>query len=113
MPRWEYRIELINTLGCYLVDKEHYPVDKILRAKLAFQAQWKPINDLGEQGWEMVSASWQGDEGIAVFKRELSERLVKIVSPPEELTEDGEPVQARKGLEAMKRRFRDGRYNKG
>ena len=88
MPRWEYCIERISETSVEL------------------------LNDLGARGWELINISWMSwDEslGIAVFKREPSESLVRIVAPPTEaLTEDGEPAQARKGLGAMKRRFKDG-----
>ena len=108
MPRWEYRIEQIDTLGKYLA-REGYRLsgDK----DWGVPPQWEPINDLGASGWEMVSVNWKDDEGVAVFKRELKEFRPKLVAlPPEEktLTEDGEPAAARRGLDAMKRKFRDG-----
>jgi len=107
MPRWEYRVERIDTFGSYEVSPSYG--DPF--SENAVHAQWASLNDLGADGWEMVSASWEGDEGIAVFKRELKEFRPKLVAPPveeEELTEDGEPAKARKGLDAMKKRFRNG-----
>jgi len=67
MTIWEYRIERIDTEGSYQVSSpgfgDPYEPDFV-------PGEWKPINDLGAEGWEMVSAGgWDDDEGIAVFKR--------------------------------------------
>jgi hypothetical protein len=86
MPKWEYRIELIDTSGEYLVKEGYYPSGDPW-AEDAIPAEWAPINDLGAQGWEMVSASFQGDEGTAVFKRELKEFRPKLAAPPVEEVE--------------------------
>jgi len=110
MLKWEYRIERISLGGNYEVSPGYFPSGDPW-AEDAMPGQWESINSLGAQGWEMVSASFQGDEGIAVFKRELKEFRPKLVAPPVEeveLTEEGEPAKARQGLDAMKRRFRDG-----
>jgi len=113
MPEWEYRIERIGIEGNYEVSPGYFPggAGGDPWAEDAMPGHWESINSLGAQGWEMVSVSFQGDEGIAVFKRELKEFRPKLVAPPveeEELTENGEPAKARKGLDAMKRKFRDG-----
>jgi len=104
MPKWEYRIEKINILGCYLVDEEYCPIDKRIHAS------WNTIDNLGDDGWEMISAGgWDGDEGIAVFKREQGYIHPDRVEIGEDaLTKDGEPAQARRGLDAMKKRFQNG-----
>ena len=107
MPKWEYRIERIDTLENYLA-REGYRLsgDK----DWAVPPQWEPINDLGASGWEMITVDWEGGKGVAVFKRELKEFRPKLEVPPVEeveLTEDGEPAQARAGLEAMKRKFQE------
>ena len=63
---WEYRTERIDTVGSYQVSSpgfgDPYEADFV-------PGEWRQINDLGAEGWEMVSAGWVGDEGIAVFKR--------------------------------------------
>jgi hypothetical protein len=103
MPKWEYRIERIDIAGDYLIREGYYPSGDPW-AEDAIPAQWESINSLGAQGWEMVSASFQGDEGIAVFKRELKEFRPKLEVPPveeTELTEEGEPAKARAGLDRM------------
>ena len=94
MPKWEYCIERISERSVNI------------------------FNDLGARGWELVSVNWSDNLGtaafdglgIAVFKRELKEFRPKLEVPPVEeveLTEDGEPAQARAGLEAMKRKFQE------
>lgn len=72
MTKWEYRIERIETDGYYQVSPpdtfgDPYQSDFV-------HGQWNNLNDLGAEGWEMVSAGgWNGDEGIAVFKRPIQE----------------------------------------
>lgn len=40
---------------------------------------WRPLNDLGAEGWELVTVTSQGDRNVAYFKRELEELEVEEV----------------------------------
>ena len=61
MPRWEYLVVVVNAAGEYMIDE----VDK--------QGRWryKPINELGAEGWELVALAFlPGDQHpIGWFKR--------------------------------------------
>jgi hypothetical protein len=71
MKRWEYRIETIDDTGKYLISRGYsgtylgggcWGDDSI-------PSKWGKINDLGADGWEMISCQWTDSEAIAVFKR--------------------------------------------
>jgi len=81
MPKWEYRIERIGLEGNYEVSPGYFP-DGDPWAESAMPGQWESINSLGTQGWEMISASWEGDEGIAVFKREIEPAVMSKIGLP-------------------------------
>jgi hypothetical protein len=68
MPKWEYRVEIIDTTGCYQITPPDMVGDPY--GPDFNHGEWGKINNLGAEGWELVSANWEGDEGIAVFKRE-------------------------------------------
>lgn len=69
--RWEYRFELIDTAGQYLVQRGHCPNDSPFGdGSECTPARWRDVNDLGLQGWELVAVfASQDDEATAVFKR--------------------------------------------
>ncbi|MGJ3245804.1 MAG: hypothetical protein ACFE0I_06990 [Elainellaceae cyanobacterium] len=52
-PRFEYRTVYVKALGVY--QTEH--------------GSWRPLDELGEQGWEMISVVNDGGDLVAFLKR--------------------------------------------
>ena len=72
MTKWEYRVETIDTESNYQISPPSAFGDPY--SSDFNHGEWNSINDLGAEGWEMVSAGgWNSDEGIAVFKRPVEE----------------------------------------
>lgn len=71
MTQWEYRTEIIDTTGKYLVKAGYFPDDNPWHPD-AESPQWSSINELGKEGWELVSVLSSKDyDGIAIFRRPI------------------------------------------
>ena len=67
---WEYRTETIDTAGKYLVKRGCYPRDDPWSSEEAEYSKWADINDLGREGWELVTVfCCEDSEASAIFKR--------------------------------------------
>jgi hypothetical protein len=78
--KWEYKTVWVDETGHYS-DRRHYNP-----GALSFTEQhrfdWKPLNDLGAAGWELVSIaplSLGTGIGVAFFKRSQEKREVEYV----------------------------------
>lgn len=62
MPRWEYLVVVVNGAGEYML------------AEVDEQGDWqyKPINELGTKGWELVAVDFSDEGGLGFFKRPLA-----------------------------------------
>lgn len=53
----EYKVELVHHLSSHKSKQQHKPCDNLEEA----------LNELGAEGWELVS--WNKMDGFAIFKR--------------------------------------------
>lgn len=60
---WEYLVVRIDTAGLYRSEEPDEDGDY----------PWLNINKLGAACWELVTVAWaDGDEGTAIFKRQVN-----------------------------------------
>jgi hypothetical protein len=78
--KWEYKTVWVDETGHYSDERHYNP------GALSFTEQhrfdWKPLNDLGAAGWELVSIaplSLGTGIGVAFFKRSQEKREVEYV----------------------------------
>lgn len=64
MQKWEYVVYAVSEAGQYRATMPEWNAegDDII------DSQWRPINDLGAEGWEAVGVLYQSH---VIFKREI------------------------------------------
>lgn len=87
-PQWEYRIETINYNGDYRVAPNRFDPEANNGEGGLVGAEWRPINDLGAEGWELVA--WSPDHS-AIFKRPVLAPVV--IGPINVSAEDRESLE--------------------
>jgi hypothetical protein len=65
MQKWEYIYMIVS----YLQTQPRYINGQELKNWKTMPEMWTHLNQLGEQGWELVHIKWNGYNAVTTFKR--------------------------------------------